>query len=418
MNCMRRLFFILAFVFCAAISQAQFFGLVAPPPTPESCSSPTVRGEFYRDEFNGSSLSADWTVSNPGSQTITVSGGRCRIAGGLSTKNVSLMLKNTNTVWSTLRNYTTTVGFKFMSIGATTFGPYTGVDAKANDNNNASVWAIVDPSAVDSLEIVNTNHLQNIGFTTKTDAGLPAINTSDDYTLSMNNYEDTVYATFTNVTAGTSAVLKYKWNTTSFSPRRPPIFEYAMGVSGGSDISFDYFAVSTTESTQPRIIFIGNSIEVGQAASSFTQTWPYQLRANTSCLLQVMAGSGNTSTDAYANRAEIIAMDPDIVISMLGTNDGATFPTAYSLLIGDLQAAGITVYLLATVNGGNPLTPGTYNYQMRTAFPTLFVDEWTDGWSNMSIGNGRMADALHPTTAGMVFLAADVKAKLPALFPK
>lgn len=415
---MKRLLILLSlFIFFA--SNAQFIGVYKLPNAAESCTSPTVRGQFYIDNFNGTSLGADWTVSNPGSQTITVSGGRCRIVGGLSTKNVSLLLKNTNTLWSTLRNYTITVGFKFMSIGSTTFGPFVGVEAHANDANLASSWANVDPANVDSVEILQTDNLQRVGNTARTSTGLPSINTSDDYTLALNEYEDTITATLTNVTAGTSASVKYGWNTISSSPRRPNLFEYCMGVAGGSDISFDYFAVSTTESLNANGIFIGNSIEVGYSATSFTLGFPYKLRAHTSCLWQVMAGAGLGSGDGYLNRAEIITMNPKYVISGYGTNDGGGNQTTYRLLIDALEAAGIQCYVLSVVNGGDPFTIGTYNYSLRvTYFPSEFVNIWTTGQSQMSVANGLMQDVLHPNTAGHAFLAAPViKTQLPALFP-
>lgn len=409
---------LLLFIFLPAITYCQLLVFGHTPTALETCTSPTARGEFIRDDFNGSSLSGNWTVASPGSQTITVSGGKCRIQGGLSTKNMNLNIQYSGQSYSMMRNYTVTIGFKFNSLTSTDFGPYCGVTPRANDNNLYSAYGNVDPANVDSVEIINTNGSNGIGLTTRTSSGLPAINTSDDYTLSFTMNEDTSSATLTNVTAGTSVTVKLPYiASVSVTPRRPTIFQYTMGVCGSSDISIDYFSVTTTESIHPKIIWVGDSITTGYAANDFLLCYPYYLRANTSCLIQVMAGAGLTSTDGYIDRNEVITMAPTIVCSMWGANDGGSVQTAYQLLVAALQAAGIQVYIFNIVNGGDPATPGTYNNTLAATFPGITIDIWTDGWSQMTIGNGRMVDALHATASGYSFLAGIIKSKLPTLFP-
>jgi len=342
------------------------------------------------------------------------------VQGGLSTKDISLNIQYSGLgYYSMMRNYTVTVGFKFNSLTSTSFGAYVGVSPRSNDNNLYSAYGNVDASGSDSLQILNTNNLNQIRLTTTTSSGLPAINTSDNYTLSFTMNENVATTTFTNVTAGTSQVISLTYVATIASvPRRPPNFYYTFGVAGSSDISFDYFSVTTTEKVGAKIDFIGDSIPTGYAATDFTLCYPYDLRANTSCLIQVAAGSGLTSTDGYINRNEIIAMNPTYAISGYGTNDGGGSQTTYRLLVDALEAAGIQVKVLAVVNGGDPFNSSSYNYSLRvTYFPTEFVDIWTTGWNVIAGNPTYKADNLHPTAAGHAFMANIIKTQLPTLFP-
>lgn len=422
-----RILFAIILLFNSFISNSQLFGVYKPPNAPESCGSPTVRGEFIRDNFTGSSLSANWTVLNPGSQTITVSGGKIRFQGSAgTTKNVSQMLKYTGyatTGFSTLRNYTVRLdSIQFNSLTSTDKGPFVGVEPRANDNNLAASWANVDPSNTDSVEILQTNQFQNVGNTARTSTGLPAINTSDYYRLELTEYEDTITCTFTNLSASTSVSVKYGWNTITASPRRPPIFTYSWGGCGSTDFTAESFSVSTTEMVNAKYIFAGNSITTGYSAGSFLYCYPYQLRNNTSCRIQVMAGPGNGAADLYANRFEIIAMNPTYLFCMIGTNDGAHGggQTTFRLAVDAFEAAGITVFVLPIPNGQDIDTPGTFNNSLATYFPLpgqVLRSVWTQAWAVMLGNPTYMFDSLHPVLAGEIVLAAAVKTDKGTLFP-
>ncbi len=69
------------------------------------------------------------------------------------------------------------------------------------------------------------------------------------------------------------------------------------------------------------------------------------------------------------------------------------------------------------VNGGDPATAGNWNYFIKNTYPSTYIDLWTTGWNTMTIGNGEMADGVHPTNTGNTKLANIIKAARPDLFP-
>lgn len=433
---LRFLFFILIPLnINAQIFLGQAAGHATPTPPSEDCGSPTAIGEMIRDDFNGVSLSANWTVRNSGGQTITVSGGRIRFQGGQATKTDSLYMVYTNYLgfaneYSTLSQYTVTLwDVRFNSIGATSFGPICGVEPRANSNDPAALFANVDPSGTDSMSILQSTHQYIIGNRISSASGVPSINTSDSYNLILSMSDGDVTATIVNVTASISKSVTYTYSAITPNPRIPPIFFYAIGVIGGTDYSCDAFTVSSTQligGITKLKTFVGNSITKAFCTGNFQNSYPYQLRAHTSCDIQIFAGPGNTSTDAYVNRHEIAAYSADTIFLMLGTNDSpgsGSIPTVLELLVDYLESQGKEVYLLTIVNGGNPATPGTFNANLSVVFnPTDYpnthvMDVWTGGWNTMSIGNGEMFDALHPTTTGSTKLANQIKAALPGSFP-
>lgn len=422
---MKRLFICL-FVMSPLLSCSQVlvFG-TTPPAVNENCENPTTIGEFIRDDFSGSSLGANWTVTNPGSQTITVSGGRCRVQGGLSTKTFSLALIYSGYGYSMMRNYTLRLyDVHFNSIGANSFGFYVGATAKFNDANMLSAYANLNPSAADdSLEILNVSNLNVAGNSTRTASGLPPINTSNRYDLIYDFFEGTVTATIINNTTVQQASITYTFPSVGATPRVPPVFRYSMGVCGDTDVDFTAFSVSTTQKRGIKYLFIGNSITYGYSSGDFLQTYPYLMERYTTCDVQILAGPGTTADDNFSVAHEIIDMQPQIVFSMIGTNNSpgtGVIPFVYELLSDQLIAAGIDVRYLSIVNGGNPATPGTYNANLSVSFnPAKVVDIYTNGWSVMLANPSTyMFDAIHPKLAGEYFLSDAIKAQLPLLFPQ
>lgn len=414
---------LLLFFYSCSDSQVLLFGRALN--TPEDCGNPTVIGEMIRDDFDGVALSGNWVVRNSGSQTITVSGGRIRFQGGLTTKSDSLYIAYTNylstsNAYSTISQYTVTLwDVRFNSIGATTFGPICGVEPRANSNDPAALFANVDPSGTDSMSILQSTHQYIIANRVSSASGVPSINTSDSYNLILSMSDGEVTATIVNVTASTSKSVTYSYSAITANPRIPPIFFFAMGVIGGTDYSCDAFTVSSTQLNGAKFSFVGNSITKGFSTGSFQDSYPYELRDNTSCAIQIFAGPGNTSTDAYVNRQEIGTYSADTIFLMLGTNDSpgsGSVPTVIGLLVSYLEGLGKVVYLQEIVNGGDPATPGTFNANLNVEFGSRVLATY-QFWQNMTIGNGRMYDALHMTAAGAVYYSDGLKTLLPGSFP-
>lgn len=424
---MRLLFIILLFSF-QANGQVYFGRLVnrGGSPTPPA---PAYSGDtIIFDSFDGSSLSARYQVRRPDLQTITVSGGKLRIIGngdfipeygGMFGMWQSFQLNISDTGYgrSMIRNYKIETGFKINSIAANTPGLWVGTK-NLWDGYKSNAFAHIMYNAADTLTVCgyeDTTYWPNVAPRLAT--GLPDINTVDNYRLILEINEDIAKAKLINVSQSDSAEITQPFTMypAGIWPLRPNEFFYSFGVMGKSDISFDYFIVTTTEKKNPWAIFIGNSITTGYAASVSDSAFANRLKNNTDSTIQIMAGAGATVLTTIDCLPELLRFDPSYYFINLGTNSGGT-TADYDRLTDSLETKGTVIHTL-TVNGGDPATGGTWNNHISTTYPSTYIDTWTTGWSTMSIGNGEMADALHPTNSGNRKIANIIKAAKPTLFP-
>lgn len=380
-------------------------------------SEPEIIGEFINESFPGSDLGG-WDAGE-GAQTITVAGGEVNLVGSGSTKDVTKRLIHTSYGLSTLRNYVLEMEFKINSIGANTKGIYLGVESNTNSGFLLSTYGLLDFSTstgprlqiagCDNADIIQANPQE-------TTTGLPPINTTDSYKLTLTMNEATVTVDLLNVTTSQTRQLVHTYNFSPYGvPFRPNIFHYAFGIAGSSDVSVQSFKASTTELRYPKMVFVGDSITVGYSADSPLNSYAYKLRPFTDDDIQIMAGGANAIIDAIDNLYEILYISPQIVFLNIGTN-GGTF-AQYQSLVSALEAEGKEVIPLLIVNGGNPATSGTFNNLIAVTYATKYIDIWTSGWNIMNVGNGEMADALHPTNIGGTRLANLIKAARLDLFP-
>lgn len=388
--------------------------------TPMPVSTP-ISGQVISEDFNGSALSTKWSI--PPNQTIAVTGGKINVVGSGTTKDATKVLRNVGYWQSTLRNYAVElVSFKINTIGANTKGVYVGVDSGNNGDVGDFVFsavALLDYSSTPVLQIIcpDVHGVFKTPAQASVTAGMPSINTSDRYTLRFEMNDQRATATLTNLDTPGSVSVHYDYiSLTPTSPNRPNIFYYCFGVCASTDITAERFTVSTTEIINPKYVFIGDSITTGYCATLFTDGYASVLKTHTNDSLQIMAGGGNNLHSVENNMTEIARVIPDIVFLNIGTNPYGDF-TNYKKVVTSMQNEGIIVYPLLIVTGGNPVTGGTYNNDIATTYPSLYIDIWTAGWNTMSIGNGEMVDSLHPTTIGHLKLANIIRAAKPLLFP-
>lgn len=414
---MKRFLFILLLLPLFACSQQVGFvniGTVVPPTPPDT------NRILIEDNFDGSSLSANWTVQ--GSPTITVTGGWATIEGtdGYD-KDYSQRMRYTGYLTngqSTIRNYIIEIGLMFNEISDSTRGVYVGADSPISSDFRFSSWGQFDHSTLqpDALAIEASNLSARFVTPDSTRTSIPTINTTDYYTLRIQVWEDGETVTLTNNTTTATRSVTHIYDITAATwPLRPNIFYYSMGVMASANIKADYFRVTTSEVLNPWGVWVGNSITTGYTSGSVQNSFAYLLRSNTDSTMQVMAGAGMNMLHTIDNLDEIIEVSPTYVFLNIGTNAGGNF-TNYQTIVSTLEAAGIDVIPTMNVNGGNPATGGTFNNSIATTYSDE-IDTWTTGWNTMTIGNGQMHDALHPTLTGMQKLADVIKAARPDLFP-
>lgn len=384
----------------------------------------TEIGQFINETFAGSSLSSNWSASGT-PPTITVSGSKVRLQGSRSTKDAVQHIKMisnslTSNGYSLLREYVIEGTFKINATGTNDYGALIGVKSNVSTGFNTSLWGLVNFKD-DKLEIYGADGSDQFQVYLAQATLTPTINTTDNYLirLTVTSASGSLYIKNTTTNEEQSISGNFGWTVSTNNPVRPNIFRYSFGVAGDSDISFDTYTVSSTQHYNPVNLFVGNSITTGYMKNAGLG-FPEVLDTHTSDLTEIAAGGGMKGADIVDALDEIISRHPERVFLMSGTNDAGDFATGWTNLqaiVSGLNDANIDVYILLIVNGGNPLTAGQFNYNIKTTYPTKYIDTWTTGWNTMSIGNGEMADALHPTASGFIKLANIIKSTKPAFFP-
>lgn len=406
---MQKYFILILFLFLASCSRSQtYLGRFTTPQI----------GVLISDNFSGTSLSGNWTKF--GSETATVNNS-IRLVGATSTKDLTQVLNYTGYGKSTLRNYVVTAKFK---LNSTAGGVSIGVESKRNagiGSQVASTYGAIDFTG--SLQVLGAANDRSIYTTAATSStGIPAINTSDNYELSLAIYENDAVVTFKNLTASTQKQVTFTYDfVTPYGGgmHRPNIFNYSFGILKTADVTFSSITVTSSELNHPNIVFIGNSETTGYYSGSTTNAFAYKLRSYTSKTIQIMAGGGMTTQDALDNEYEIIERAPTYAFIMMGTNDGNTADAKdrIVMLFNDLTAAGIICYVLPNPNGGDPATSGTYNNSLSVAFGSSFKDIWSGVNGMGSFSNpADIIDCCHFTNAGEQKIADKIHSILPLIF--
>jgi len=426
---MRLLIFILLF----SLQASGQFVFPAVMSTPGETPPAPITGTrtLISDDFDGSTLNSRWNVRRPDKQTITVSGGEASVQvstdtmpqrTGYSWSNLTTqcMIYDTSYGLTCIRNYTIEVGFKINKLNDTTLGVFVGAYSPINLDYYFSNFTHVQFSSPDTLRILSgkdtaytfppSGH-QQITFT---------FNTTDDYLLRHRVFEDYTVQIIKNVTTGDSIVRYQQYSfTNGVWPMRPNYFYFAFGAMGRSDVSFQYYTVTTTEELNPKYLFVGNSITTGYNATKADSAYANILKRSTNDSIQIWAGGGMGIDEVQLTMNRLGEVNPQYVFLNIGTNNtfNAGFYTKYAALVDTLENRGYTVYPCLIVNGGDPVSGAGWNKWIKDTYPSTYLDLWTAGWSTMTVGNGEMYDSVHPNLAGHQKLAALIKTLKPLLFP-
>lgn len=429
---MRLLIFIL---FISFQSFGQSFIFPAVIPNAPIVDEPTGPRTLIYDDFSGASLGSRWEVRRPDKQSVLVEGGYLKISGNADTvppvigysyyraKSFQLRIKDTAYGESMMQLFDIEFGGIVKKRNDTTLGVFSGAASTWN-SYFTDIFACYDYSIplLDTLIAapVDDTIYRNPPFGLLSNALSNPVDVDDYIRVKMSFQGDTAWASVKNVTKGDSIRVGLGYSYTTPIALRPLSFHYAFGVMGRTEFWFDYVHVTTTELQHPDIMFVGDSKFSGYYGGHIDSTICNMLRPHTAQSLQLWAGPGNTVTNTFVCLKEYRDNHPnDAVILDLGTNSGGSF-SEYQRLVDSLSiiAGGIPVYKLLTPNGGDPATPGTWNYNIATTYPTTYIDTYTgDGYATMSVGNGLMTDTIHESAAGKRHLAMKIKAALPALFP-
>lgn len=374
-------------------------------------------GTIINDNFPGGVLNAqNW--KNPGGQTILSDGNNIRITGSGSSKNVTKAIKYTGWGASTLRNYSDFFNFKINSL---TNGIILGSESLDNFSLPDFVfsgYAVIDFDG-GTLEMLFPDLVGTFsGVSASASLSGITLNTTDIYTLKfdINNQRATVI--FTNNRTSETVSCYYDYiSLTPNSPNRPNIFYPAMGVWGSCDITIKYFRVTTTEQFNPDIVSIVDSIGTGYCATAFTLGVFDLLKQHTSKRIQIMGGGGNNIYHATLNLSEILRVKPKIILDFMGANSYGDI-NDYIRFRDTIIAAGIDYYKCAVVNGGDPNTAATLNYNFKTTFGVKFVDLWSgiNGFNEFA-SRGLYVDSVHPNDAGHEVAVLKFIEQLPLFFP-
>ena len=417
-----------------SFGQSFIFPAVISTPGSTPIDTPAGARTLIYEPFDGTSLDSRWSLRRPEKMTYSVDGGYFKVTGNADTvppvvgysfyraKSFQLRLSDTAYGQSMMREFTVEFGGIVKKVNDTTFGAFAGAQSVWNNyyTDNYVCYDYADP-AHDTLISIGIDdtiyHHPPQGFTANPLSNPVEVN---DYIIQRLSFRgDTSWAFIKNVTKGDSATvaLKYRYDIIVY-PLRPLTFYYAFGVMGRTEMWFDYLHVTTTELQHPAIMLIGDSKPSGYLGGDADSNFCYMLRPYTTSSVQLWAGPGATVTSTFDCLKEFRNNTPtQAIILDLGTNSGGTFADYIRLNDSLTAIASVPIYQILTPNGGNPATPGTWNYQIANQYPTTYIDTWTTGWNTMTIGNGEMVDTVHPSATGQRKIALIIKAALPALFP-
>ena len=159
---------------------------------------------------------------------------------------------------------------------------------------------------------------------------------------------------------------------------------------------------------KPKNLFVGDSLTFGSNAEAWYNRFPELLKGS------ISAGGGDKTAEILSRTYEIInIIKPQNVYLMAGINDlfqsvsTGTWQSNYQTIVSTLEAAGITVYKIATPASNGTNTSVILSF-LQSTYPTSYIDAYTPFWSGSGSGLNstyNSGDGTHINKSGNTLLA-------------
>lgn len=358
-----------------------------------STTSPT----FYGSIYSASSFSSLSGFTDNTSSGVTVSSNKLHFSGG--TNDVSKTLDRD--YYTDLENWTTSMDFSVITKPVTSgMGGGLGHNSYCA-NINYEVWAWFDMSTGANSGKIYLKNASNTITVTSTNA--LTFSTTDALTLIFERRGNLYIASVVNNTTSSSPV-SVEWSSNMYSPAT--VFLDNSGkfaiLSSGATFDVSALRISSSEIKNADMMLIGDSKIQGIFISEKTKSIAGLLRNNFNSVL-VNAGSGERTEDILNRTAEIIALNPKIVLLGIGCNDVrsavslATTESNISSFVSTLNGAGITVYHLVTFREVS-INMAPLAAWIRSTYPSNYIETY-----NL---DSRMfhTDNVHPNELGNLWI--------------
>ena len=188
----------------------------------------------------------------------------------------------------------------------------------------------------------------------------------------------------------------------------------------GGDFTVLGLTVRTFQPTRPDVLFIGDSKTRGQNAGNFARSYPQQFAELTRASIANHSGGGDGTVEIDNLLDHLLSsLVPNYAVLNIGRNDlshlsAATWKARYDSIVTKLKAAKAKVYhllpipetavnqdalrahIIDTYGPGTQSVPG----------PDDPLIDLASNWDNATMLS---SDNIHPTPAGMIYIATKIK---------
>jgi len=386
-------------------------------------------GNIFNDDFDRASLGANYTTDFTDATAVVV-GNDLEYNKTISSSFDNFLTYSAH--GSTLSNWETEATFVVERLDANSNGLALGfIGTRAVGTNRSIVAFYNNKTTSGNFEKITIYQVDSAGAaTTKvTSAGTLTVNVGDSITIRTNMTDCLFTATVINNTTVNTLVQTYMFGLSS------PELINTVGNFGifniGGDFTISDYRASSTEFKFSRAGFIGDSTTYGVGATTISDTWVSEIGADSAT-----AGNNNVYTrlalgtsitdDILIAIDEIVSIDPDIYVMMIGTNDINQNSGGDGLLnaqtnIPTIVAAldfGPTIVLMTPLarnaTDNEPLTDwiiATYagTYQIIDLF------DFTRDGATTNLNPAWTADGTHLNDVGQTAVKDEIISQLPSI---
>lgn len=300
-------------------------------------------GPVFSDNFARSSLGGNYTA-NGGTFTFPSSAFLHLSAGDGTFNNYIVRNKSIST-----HQYTDTVKFVPQIVNNTSFGVSIGVQSwqPGTKRDLLAQFSVANATLVGNITIYGQPDYPTAILA---QSGSLSFSVGDTLLAVLVRNDNTVTATFTDLTTPASMTCTYTYPTTNVSGYLLHNTGLPVLYNNGGTNNVVLWKVTNTQSRTNDVI-IGNSL-VSYDASSFATSWP-NLLYNARTDYSVICGPGDRTAQALTNLPELLSYGPKKAFVDLGINDllgsvsAATFSANYDSICHYLFNLHIPVYLIS-----------------------------------------------------------------------